>query len=44
MMLGLETQIVDAQRYRVSDSEKAIESLPETMRHDMAVLLYLEHR
>jgi len=44
MMLGLETQIVDAQGHAISDSEKAIESLPETMRHDMAELFYLEGR
>jgi len=44
MMLGLETRIVDVQGQTISDSVKAIDSLPETMRHDMAELFYLEHR
>jgi signal transduction histidine kinase len=44
MMLGIEAKIVDAQDREISDSEKAMASLPETMRHDMAELFHLEHR
>jgi two-component system, OmpR family, sensor histidine kinase BaeS len=44
MMLGIEARIVDAQGRAVSDSEKAMESLPEMMRHEMAGLFYLENR
>src|SRR4030042_285736 len=44
MMLGIEARIVDAQGQTISDSEKAIESLPETMRHEMAELFYLERK
>jgi two-component system, OmpR family, sensor histidine kinase BaeS len=44
VMLGMETRIVDSQGHAISDSEKAIESLPEIMRHDMAELFYLEGR
>lgn len=44
MMLGIETRITDAQGQLISDSEKAMESLPEPMRHDMAELFHLERR
>lgn len=44
IMLGIETQIVDAQGHVISDSEKAIKSLPEKMRQEMAELFYLERR
>jgi two-component system sensor histidine kinase BaeS len=44
MMLGIEAKIVDAQGREISDSEKAMASLPEPMRHDMAELFHLEHR
>jgi signal transduction histidine kinase len=43
MMLGIEARIVDAQGHEISDSEKAILSLPETMKHDMVDLFHLKH-
>ncbi len=42
MMLGIEAKIVDAQGREIFDSEKAMTSLSETMKHDMADLFYLE--
>lgn len=43
MMLGIEARIVDAQGHEMSDSEKAMTSLSETMRQEMADLFHLEH-
>jgi signal transduction histidine kinase len=43
MMLGIEARIVDAQGHEISDSDKAMSSLPEAMKHDMADLFHLEH-
>jgi two-component system, OmpR family, sensor histidine kinase BaeS len=43
MMLGIEGRIVDAQGHEIFDSEKAMSSLPETMKHDMADLFHLKH-
>ena len=42
MMLGIEAKIVDTQGREIFDSEKAMASLSETMKHDMADLFYLE--
>jgi two-component system, OmpR family, sensor histidine kinase BaeS len=42
MMLGIEARIVDAQGSEISDSEKAMTSLSEAMKHDMADLFHLE--
>lgn len=44
MMLGIEARIVDTQGREIFDSEKAMTSLSETMKHDMAELFHLEHR
>jgi two-component system, OmpR family, sensor histidine kinase BaeS len=42
MMLGIEAKIADTQGREIFDSEKAMASLSETMKHDMADLFYLE--
>ena len=42
MMLGIEAKIVDTQGREIFDSEKAMTSLSETMKRDMADLFYLE--
>jgi signal transduction histidine kinase len=44
MMLGIEAKIVDTQDREIFDSEKAMASLPEAMKSDMAELFHLEHR
>lgn len=43
MMLGIEGRIVDDQGQEIFDSEKAMSSLPQTMKHDMADLFHLKH-
>ena len=42
MMLGIEAKIVDTGGREIFDSEKAMTSLSETMKRDMADLFYLE--
>src|SRR5512134_1580027 len=44
MMLGFEAKILDTAGHLIADSGRAMASLPETMKHDMAELFHLEHR